>query len=295
MFTLGRLSKSSEITAVKAAGINVKQLTFPLLALGLLLSAGAFYGGEKIIPKTNELRRELQAGFGKSPQQKQSETPQGSAIREYRKNFFYFANPQIMYSYDEFCTNPQYARGVKRYTFKKNGLAEFIEAPEALYSKDEGWQFINGQVRAFSDSAVSVESFASLPDTKLSDAPSELVKRVRSKEEMSYWELAAYIEAAKKRGEPVNKFMAELEFKLALPFMNFIVILLGAAITARSGRKGGPALFGIGLMLTFFYWILSRFALVFAQNGHLPVMAGAWIGNVIFLFIGLVLYRKAAH
>jgi len=296
MFTLGRLSKSSEITAMKAAGINIKQLTAPLLFLGLLLSAGTFYGGEKVIPKANEMRRELLANFGKSPQPKLAEAPQNTAIREYRRNFFYFAEPQVMYSYDEFCTNPQYARGVKRYTFKKDGLAEFIEAPEAIYSQDNGWQFVNGQTRTFSDSAVTVNSFRSLQDTKLLDPPPELVKRVRSKEEMSYWELSNYIEAAKKRGEPVNKFMAELEFKLALPFMNFIVILLGAASTARTSRRGGgPALFGIGLMMTFAYWILSRFALVFAQNGHIPIVVGAWICNVIFLFIGLVLYRKAAH
>jgi LPS export ABC transporter permease LptG len=295
MFTLGRLSKSSEITAMKAAGINIKQLTSPLLLLGLLISAGSFYGGEKIIPNANEMRRELQANFGKTPQPRQTEAPQNSAIREYRKNFFYFVDPQTMYVYNEFCTNPQYARGVKRYTFKKDGLAEFIEAPEALYSQSDGWQFVNGQVYTFSDSAVFVRNFRSLPDTKLTAPPPELVKRVRSKEEMSYWELSNYIEVAKKRGEPVNKFMAELEFKLALPFMNFIVILLGAAITARSGRKGGPALFGIGLMMTFAYWILSRFALVFAQNGQIPIIVGAWIGNVIFLFIGLVLYRKAAH
>ena len=296
MFTLGRLSKSSEITAMKAAGINIKQLTSPLLLLGLVISAGSFYGGEKIIPKANELRRELQASFGKTPSQKEDETPAGSAIREYRKNFFYFTDPQTMYLYNEFCTNPQYARGVKRYTFKKNGLAEFIDASEAFYCHEKGWRFANGQARTFSDSAVTVKSFASLPDAKLSDPPHELVKRVRSKEEMSYWELASFIEAAKKRGEPVNKFMAELEFKLALPFMNFIVILLGAAITARTSRRGGgTTLFGIGLMMTFAYWILSRFALVFAQNGHLPIVVGAWICNIIFLFIGLVLYRKAAH
>ncbi|MCL2690028.1 MAG: LptF/LptG family permease [Chitinispirillia bacterium] len=296
MFTLGRLSKSSEITAMKAAGINIKQLTSPLLLLGLLISLGSFYGGEQIIPKANEQRRELQASFGKKPQPAQTEAPQGSAIREYRKNFFYFADPQTMYLYDEFCTNPQYARGVKRYTFKKDGLVEFIEAPEAVYSDSGGWQFVNGQVRTFSDSAIYVENFTLLADTKLSDPPPQLVKRVRSKEEMSYWELSTYIEAAKKRGEPVNKFMAELEFKLALPFMNFIVILLGAAITARTSRRGGgPALFGIGLLMTFAYWILSRFTLVFAQNGHLPIVVGAWSCNVIFLFIGLVLYRKAAH
>ncbi|MDR0305250.1 MAG: LptF/LptG family permease [Chitinispirillales bacterium] len=296
MFSVGRLAKSSEITAMKAAGINVKQLARPLLFLGLLLSIGSFYGGEKIIPKANDMRRELQANFGSGANntEKKSKNTSGS-IREYRRNFYYFGEPNILYVFDEFCTNPQFARNVKRYTFKRDGILQFIEAAEAVYDSDSGWEFVNGQVRSFSDSIPSLNIFSSMPDTVLKSPPSELVKRVRSKEEMSYWELSEYIEASKKRGELVHKFMAELEFKIALPFMNFIVILLGVAITARSGRKGGPALFGIGLAMTFAYWILSRFALVFAQNGHMPTIVGAWIGNIIFLFIGLVLYRKAAH
>jgi lipopolysaccharide export system permease protein len=89
--------------------------------------------------------------------------------------------------------------------------------------------------------------------------------------------------------------MGELEFKIALPFMNFIVILLGIAITARAGRKGSAVFFGIGLGLAFTYWLLARFSIVFAQNGYLPTTLGAWLGNGLFLIIGLFLYRKASR
>jgi lipopolysaccharide export LptBFGC system permease protein LptF len=58
-------------------------------------------------------------------------------------------------------------------------------------------------------------------------------------------------------------------------------------------KKGGAVLFGIGLFVVFAYWILSRFALAFAQNGQLPPMVGAWVGNALFLMIGIILFRKA--
>jgi lipopolysaccharide export system permease protein len=77
--------------------------------------------------------------------------------------------------------------------------------------------------------------------------------------------------------------------------MNFIVILLGIAITARAGRKGSAVFFGIGLGLAFTYWLLARFSIVFAQNGYLPTTLGAWLGNGLFLIIGLFLYRKASR
>ncbi|MBD3316411.1 MAG: LptF/LptG family permease, partial [Chitinivibrionales bacterium] len=110
-----------------------------------------------------------------------------------------------------------------------------------------------------------------------------------------YWELNQAIEKARKRGEPTQKYQADLDFKIALPFMNMIVILLGISITARAGRKGTAGLFGIGLLLCFSYWVLARFGLAMGQNGKLPPMAAAWLGNILYLTIGLFLYRKAAR
>ncbi|MDR0331495.1 MAG: LptF/LptG family permease [Chitinispirillales bacterium] len=298
MFSMGKVAKSSELTAMKAAGVNVRQLTMPLLFLGLLLSGAVFYGGEMVIPRANEQRALLNSNFGKPkpPEGDAAEAPDAApaAIREYRRNFFYFAAPDIMYVFNEFCTSPQFFRGVRRYAFTQTGLSERVDAAEAEYDS-AGWRFVNGQTRAFTEDGMTAASFKELPDGVLKSVPLELVKRVKSKESMSYWELSSHIEAAKHRGEKVQKFMAELQFKIALPFMNFIVILFGLSLAARTGRRGGAALFGVGLLLSFLYWILSRFALVFAQNGYIPVFVGAWIGNAIFLLIGLILYRKAAN
>jgi LPS export ABC transporter permease LptG len=299
MFSMGRLAKSSELTAMKAAGVNVRQLTMPLMLLGLLLTGGVFYGGEMVLPHANERRALINASFGGKPANQQetgssTQTQNAGVVREYRRNFFYFAAPGVMYSFNEFCTNPQFFRGVRRYTFTPGGLRERIDAAEAEFD-GAGWRFVNGQARTFTGENVTAKNFETLPDSILTAIPADLVKRVKSKEAMSYWELSSYIEAAKRRGENPQKFMAELQFKIALPFMNFIVILFGLSLASRAGRRGGTALFGVGLLLSFLYWILSRFALVFAQNGYLPTLVGAWIGNVIFFIVGLILYRKAAH
>jgi len=148
-------------------------------------------------------------------------------------------------------------------------------------------------VRQFGDETVGVTAFDTLPDTVLQSSPEDMVVSLKGKEEMSYWELRDYIDKVRRQGERVSKYTAELYFKIALPVMNCIVILIGIALTARMGRRGGAVLFGIGLMMTFCYWIMARFALAFAQNGTIPPLAGAWFGNLFFLVIGLVLYRKA--
>jgi len=290
MFSIGHMAKNSELTAMKSAGINIRQISLPLLVFGLLLSAGAFYGGEKILPYTNLMRREMMDNKGKSVTVSKSD----GITREFRRNFYYFANPQVVYYFGEFTTVPQTARTIVREIFTSSQIIHRLEAEQMIYDST-GWSFVNGSIRNFGDSLPSVTSFDTLKDTILTATPQQMVARIKHKEEMSYWELKKFMEAARMRGENVQKYMGELDFKIALPFMNFIVILLGVAITARTGKKGGAVLFGIGLAMCLTYWIISRIAIVIAQNGVMPTLLGAWIGNIIFFVIGLILYGRATR
>jgi lipopolysaccharide export system permease protein len=119
-----------------------------------------------------------------------------------------------------------------------------------------------------------------------------MVVQIKSPEEMSYWELNDFADKTRRRGEDVSRYKAQLYFKIALPVMNFIVILLGISISARAGRKGDAVLFGIGLLLMFSYWIISQFSLAFAQNGQIPALLGAWLGNILFSIIAIFLYAR---
>ena len=292
MFAIGRMIKNNELTAIKASGVSVGQITMPLLFLGLLFSVATFYGGEKILPVANLLKRELEDNL-KDPAKIVKFKADG--IKEYRRDFYYFSDSKTLYRYEEFSTSPFFVRGAIRQRFDNSRIVERIKAESVLYDDSTGWRFINAEIRDFTKDPPVLSRHDTLSDTFLSSTPGQMVARIKKKEEMSYWELSRFIEASKRRGEKVNKYLGELDFKIALPFMNFIVILLGVSITARAGRKGGAIVFGIGLALVFSYWIISRFSIVFAQNGHLPVLLGAWLGNILFLMIGLVLFRKASQ
>jgi lipopolysaccharide export system permease protein len=294
MASMGKLAKHSELTAMKSAGISVRQLTLPLLVLGLLLSIVTFYAGEKMIPAGNFKRKELLDSFKEPPGSPLRQHKGKSDLREFRRNFYYFGDRTTMYVFQEFGTRPQVARGVWRETFDTSSIRERIQA-ESMIHDSTGWRFVRGTVRKFDAEGALSEPFDTLRDAVLKAEPIDMVARIKAIEEMSYWELKEFIETAQRRGEQVRQYLGELEFKIALPFMNFIVILLGVAITARAGRKGIAVLFGIGIGIAFAFYLLSRFAIVFAQNGYLPTMVGAWIGNAIFFALGTVLYGKASR
>lgn len=290
MFSVGSMAKHSELTAMRGAGINIRQLTVPLLMLGILISVGSFYFGEKVLPDANRRRQELKEDLKEG--RIEARTGRTRRSREFRRNFYYFGDDQTIYCFEEFRTNPQKTKNVWRESFKDNRIIQRIEAHSLDYI-DSTWYFVNGSVRNFFVDSSSVSRFDTLRDTVLHATPDAMVVRIKSKEEMSYWELQDYIDKVKRQGEDVSSYKADLYFKLALPAMSLVVILLGISITAKMGRKGGALLFGIGLMMTFTYWIMSQFGLAFAQNGQLHPLAGAWFGNAVFFVVGLALYKRA--
>ena len=291
MLSIGSMAKWNELTAMKTSGMNVRQLATPLLFLGIGLMALGFYIGEKVLPNSNVLRRELIENIGKQASLKK--TGSVHVNQEYRRDFYYFGDERNIYFFKDFRTNPGRAEKVWRETVQGGTLAQKIVAERAEF-KNNSWYFIDGSVRTFDKNSAGLVQFDTLQDTLLKVSPSDMVVEIKSPEEMSYWELNNFVEKTRRRGEDVSKYKAQLYFKLALPVMNFIVILLGISISARAGRKGGAVLFGIGLLLTFSYWIISQFGLVFAENGQISPIIGAWFGNSLFLMIALFLYMRAS-
>jgi lipopolysaccharide export system permease protein len=292
MFSMGKLAKNSELIAIKAAGISIRRITIPLLLLGMLLAAGNFFFTEKVLPEANVKRKEILEDIKAGRQHQSRQALSGQPL--FHRNFFYFGTPDIVYCFQEFRTHLQKSRNVWRETFQGDRIVERIQAGKLQY-EDGRWLFKDGHVRTFSEDSSSMSEFDTLADSVLTATPEEMVAAIKSVEEMSYWELSDAIDKARRRGEKAHKYRADLDFKIALPFMNFIVILLGISVTARAGRKGGGVLFGIGLLIVFSYWILARFGLALGQDERMPPMLAAWGGNIIFLTLGIFLYRKAAR
>jgi lipopolysaccharide export system permease protein len=292
MSAIGSMVRLNELTAVKAAGISVRRLSLALVVLGLILAGLGFYIGEGLLPRANTARRELLEKIGDERAVKSHGAP--SQRQEYRRNFYYFGDNRTMYHFDEFRTDPNITKNVWRQTFSGPSVTQRISAESENY-KNGKWVFRKGMVRTFRNDSLFALTFDTLVDTILTARPQDMVAQIHSPEEMSYWELAGYVDKSRRRGEDVSKWNAQLDFKIALPMMNFIVILLGISISARAGRRGGAVLFGIGLLLIFAYWIISQFAISFAQNGQIPPLVGAWFGNLLFLAIALPLYGRASR
>ncbi|MCG8608619.1 LptF/LptG family permease, partial [bacterium] len=112
-------------------------------------------------------------------------------------------------------------------------------------------------------------------------------------DDMSYTELKMFATEVKKNGGDPNRWLVDLNFKLSIPFANFIMVLFGAPIA--SSRKHSNAIFGfiISLMSAFIYYGLNTMIKTIGHNGQLPPVSSAWLTNVLFLIGGVVILFTA--
>lgn len=82
--------------------------------------------------------------------------------------------------------------------------------------------------------------------------------------------------------------------KLAEPFTNLALLLVAVPLSLTYARTRGVA-FGLSLVVTLVWYLFYTFGLLFAQTGQLPVWLGAWLGNMVFAALGLVLLARRAR
>ena len=74
----------------------------------------------------------------------------------------------------------------------------------------------------------------------------------------------------------------------------FILTLIGMSLSSKKVKGGMGINIGIGLVLSFTYILFSTVTSTFAVSGYTPPFVAMWIPNIVYLIIGIVLYRKAS-
>ena len=111
---------------------------------------------------------------------------------------------------------------------------------------------------------------------------------------MNIVELNDFLSQQRQKGsDSIRQIEVERHIRFAYPFGTFILTLIGVALSSRKVRGGTGLHIGIGITLCFSYIMLTRIFEEFAKGGSMPTMIAVWLPNLIFLIVGIYLYRKA--
>lgn len=112
----------------------------------------------------------------------------------------------------------------------------------------------------------------------------------KHRKEMFVGELLAEMDKAPPGSTRYYLLDIELQQKFSLPFACFVMALIGIplGVHTRAGRSWGVAL-ALGVFLV--YYLMLSAAWGFGESGAYPPKLGVWVPNLIFALVGIQLYR----
>ncbi len=289
LVTFGILTKTNEVTALKACGVSMYRLTLPVLLAATMMSGALFAFDHYYVPEANRKQDALRNVIKGHPVQ--------TFLRPDRK-WIVGSNGSRIYYYKYFEPGENVMIGVSVYeldpvTFH---LQKLITAERARWEPSlNTWVFQDGRVRSIK--GITVKDFHSFAHetatfSELDEPPGYFRKEVRLSQQMNFLELGDYIRELSQSGLDTVKLQVQRQAKFAVPLFALIMALISTPFAFLTGSRGAMAGVGASLGIAITYWSVSK---LFEQIGflnQLPPAVAAWSPAVLFSLAGIYLLAR---
>ena len=294
LITFGALSKSSEITAMKATGTSLYRIVAPVLVVTLLISIGLFVFDEFYLPNANRRQEALRSVIKDKPAQ--------TFLRPDRKwisgQTTAAGQPARIFYYQFFDADRNVFANLTVFEFEPNTfiLKRRIFAATARWNPtDSAWVFENGWERTFSGETIaSYKPFTTATFPEIHEQPGYFKKEDRPSQEMSYNELSRYISDLRQSGFDTKRLSVQLNRKLAYPLITLVMAILAIPFALSMGKRGSLAGIATAIGLAIAYWVVDGVFQAMGNVNTLPAMLAAWTPDLLFAITGTYLLLRTS-
>ena len=281
--SLGQLNKFGELTAMRAVGRSLLRILRPVLVLAAVCSMAAYTLGEDVVPSANRERDRIY------DEEIQHLRPQEASERA---DVTYLGTGGRIFYMRLYLIGERRMHEVSVEEFHDGELVRRVDAAEASWDGHR-WVFSSGYLRSFVNGTERVQPFNRVVLPGIVERPEDFAKESRRPAEMSYGELRSYVEKLRASGSRVSNYLVDLHLKLAFPLVNFIVVLIGAAVATRLRMRSAALGFGLSVSIAFIYYAFMRAGQALGHNGALPPYLAAWLGDLVFGVVGVGMMAQA--
>lgn len=285
IFTVGNMTRHSEMSAAKASGISFYRVLATLPLIGIVLTVVGL-GLTEIVPIGQSALQRIQARDSASAARQ-------SNGRTARTDFVYRSAEGYVYAIRFLDVERRRIDGltVHRQGDEKQNATISIVADEATYDDKKGWVLRNGYERRLMGPQETGHAFSE-KSPGFMETPDELLAEPKEPDEMRYAEMGQFIETMKRSGAEPLELMVQRAQKIAIPVATLLIILFAAPL-ANSSARGGPA-YGIGISLgiTVMYLMALRLSAAAGATGAINTDLAAWLPNIALFVAALALLTR---
>lgn len=278
VFTLIRLVRQNEITAMRASGLSIYRILIPFLLGGLVVAGGQMLLQDQVIPRFDPISRSLYdylKSDGRAPLMVQN------------RELWLRDGPHILNA-KKVLARERILRQVSIFTF--NADLEMIQRVEAerMVWREDGWHLVNGTRYHFLG-ATQVERFTESPwQGNLEEE--RLGQSTLQATSYSMGELLDQIQMLRQEGYPTTTYQVTLQRRLADPATTLTAILLAFPFSLRLQRLGGSGRTqAAALAMGFALFFLVDLSTALGMGARLPPWLSAWGPTAFFFGVGAFL------
>lgn len=283
IFFSSKLAQNSEFIAVSSAGISFYRVMRPYIYCAVVLAFVAFLLSNFVIPKSNVKLTDFENKY----------------LRKSNKYSTYAYDIHVQVGENEYIF-------IKDYTAKKNegtnftyeklnfqdGLTYKLNARSIkLDTINNVWiasDYVERQI--FDDNEILSEGDTKELDINLQ--PKDLVFFSYDIKNMNMRQLNEFIADEKKKGvRSIVEYEVEKHLRISNSFATILLSILGFSLSYRKKRSGLGWNLGFGVTLTFLYVLLMQVTKVFAINKSLDPMLAAWVPNIFFTIVTIIVVK----
>lgn len=286
LLAFGRLSSDNEITIFKTCGISLTALLPPVFLVAALAAATTLFISIVAVPWGN-------TGFKKLT----AEVAGKYAANAISERIFRDDLPGIVLYLDHF---DETRRTMDRVMIQDSRDADkplTIFAKSGLIASDNSDGLLRillkeGTIHTTNKNDYRLISFG---EYLLTVAPRAVTQPNRSEKDLGIVELQDRMEQVKDDQGHHASLTTELHSRFAFPCAAFVFAILAVPLGLSNRRSGKGSGFTISIIILLLYYLMMTFLRTLAEKGQFPPVLAAWLPNLFFLILGLVLLYLASR
>ncbi|MSP99564.1 MAG: LPS export ABC transporter permease LptG [Methylotenera sp.] len=276
MYSLGQLSRHSELIILRVSGLSIFNIVFLLLKIGLLFTIVTFLVGELITPFSEKMAQRMRI------------KATGSVVAQEFRSGLWVKDGNSFVNVEEVLPDTTLLN-IHIYEFDQHANLLKVRNAKAAEFEQDYWKLKEATETNFAKDSNKVNQLAEAKWHSLI-RPELLNVLLVMPEKMSAWNLYFYINHLTINKQKTTRYEVALWAKIIYPLACLVMVILALPFGFIQQRAAGAsAKIFAGIMLGVMYQILNRvFAHLGLLNDWTPLFS-AIMPTILFLLAGLTM------
>lgn len=290
LMALTQHARHNEITAMRAAGIGLWRICAPYFVVGLIASAALFALNESVVPRA--------ADWSKRLLQRHSQTENKNHVLNL--GFTNEREHRLWRIADYSVDTGRMVKPQVEWTLT-DGSSRFLQA-DAAVDTNGVWTFFNAHELVISNGETHWSPYLDtnvLAMPEFEETPAQIRNEIKIGSYLNFnpdiplKDVLTYLRWHPNLSRTTRaRLLTELQDHLATPLTCLVVSVIAIPFGAAPGRRN--LFFGVAgsIFICFTYFVLQRLSLAFGSSGAWPPWLAAWLPNLAFGVLGVVLTAR---